>query len=214
MNHQVMMNQFLAYRYAVEESSDDDSTTSSDGDPLNIVLIGGQDDSSYEADESMDYADEFSYDYSVGSNELPSLSSWPSSSSEASTVANGDIQTVICEASYVCDTDEDSSAATFTSRDDTIIDNIGNLNVLLDSGSTVNITKTRVPLKMEQSVRRYHDDIVLEAPISLSIDRKPSRNITHMINVRQRFGGSIEIVRKEDFFLGGSNTKFTLYNRR
>jgi hypothetical protein len=32
-----------------------------------------------------------------------------------------------------------------------------------------------------------------------------------MINVRQRFGGSIEIVRKEDFYLGGSNTKFTLY---
>jgi hypothetical protein len=29
--------------------------------------------------------------------------------------------------------------------------------------------------------------------------------------VRQRFGGSIEIIRKEDMYLGMSNTKFTLY---
>jgi hypothetical protein len=159
----------------------------------------------------MDYADEFSYDDSIGSNELSSVRSFLPSSSDDTTVANGDIQTVICEASYVCDTNEDSSAATFTSHDDTIIDNIGDLNVLLDSGSNVNITRTRVPLKMEQSVRRYLDDVVLEVSRSLSIDGRPSRNITHMINVRQRFGGSIEIVRKEDCYLGGSNTKFTLY---
>jgi hypothetical protein len=180
------------------ESSDEESTTastSSDDDPLNIVLIDGQDDSSYETDKSMDYTDEFLYDDSIGSNELSSVRLFLPSSSEDTTVANGDIQTVICEASYVCDTNKDSSAATFTSHDHTIIDNIGDLNVLLDSGSKVNITRTRVPLTMEQSVRRYLDDIVLEVPRSLSIDGRPSRNITHMIDVRQRFGGSIEIVR-------------------
>jgi hypothetical protein len=160
----------------------------------------------------MDYDDEFSYDYSIGSNELPSLSSHhSSSSSEASTVANGDIQTIICEASYICDTDEDSSAATFTSHDDTVIDNIDDLKVLLDSGATVNITSTRVVLKMEQSVVRYLDDVVLGVPKSLSIGGRSSTNIAHMIDVRQRFGGAIEIVRKEDLYLGGSNTKFTLY---
>jgi hypothetical protein len=182
-------------------------------DPLDIVLIDGQDDSSYETNESMDFDDEFSYDDSIGSNELPSLSSqYSSSSSECSTVANGDIQTVICEASsYICDTDEDSSAAMFTSHDDTVIDNIDDLKVLLDSGATVNIISTRVTLKMEQSVVRYLDDVVLGVPRLLSIDGRPSRNIAHMIDVRQRFGGSVEIVRKEDLYLGGSNTKFTLY---
>jgi hypothetical protein len=125
-------------------------------------LIDGQDDSSYETNESMDFDDEFSYDESIGSNELPSLNSqYSSTSSECSTVANGDIQTVICEASYICDTDEDSSAATFTSHDDTVIDNIDDLKVLLDSGATVNITSTRVTLKMEQSVVQYLDDVVL-----------------------------------------------------
>jgi hypothetical protein len=160
----------------------------------------------------MDYDDEFSYDYSIRSNELPSLSSnHSSSSSKCSTVANGDIQTVICEASYICDTDEDSSAATFTSHDDTVIDNIDDLKVLLDSGATVNITSTRAVLKMEQSIVRYLDDIVFGIPKSLSIGGRPSTNIAHMIDVRQRFGGTIEIVRKEDLYLGGSNTKFTLY---
>jgi hypothetical protein len=181
-------------------------------DLLNIVLIDGQDDSSYETDESMDYDDEFSYDDSIGSNELPSLCSNPSTgSSECSTVANDDIQTVICKAWYVCDTDKDSSSATFTSHDDTVIDNIDYLKVLLDSGSTANITSTRVSLKMEQSLCRYLDNVVLEVPKSLSIGGKQSRNIARMIDVRQRFGGSIEIVCKEDLYLGGSNTKFTLY---
>jgi hypothetical protein len=194
-----------------DDSSDDEDDEDVQSDPLDIVLIDGQDDSSYATEESMDYDDEFSYDYSIGSNELPSLSSHPSSSSsEASTVANGDIQTVICEASYICDTDEDSSAATFTSHDDTVIDNIDDLKVLLDSGATVNITSTRVVLKMEQSVVRYLDDVVLGVPKSLSIGGRSSTNIAHMIDVRQRFGGAIEIVRKEDHYLGGSNTKFTL----
>ena len=193
-----------------DSSSDDDS---SDEDPLDIVLIDGQDDSSYQTEASMDFDDEFSYDDSVLSNELPSVSSHvSSSSSECTTVANGDIQTVICEASYVCGSScEDSSAATFTSHDDTVIDNIDDLKVLLDSGATVNITSTRVNLKMEQSVVRYLDDITLGVPKSLSINGRPSSNIAHMIDVRQRFGGSIEIVRKEDLYLGGSTTKFTLY---
>jgi hypothetical protein len=43
------------------------------------------------------------------------------------------------------------------------------------------------------------------------INGMPSRNIAHIIDVRRRFGGSIEIIRKEDMYLGGSNTKFTLY---
>ena len=64
---------------------------------------------------------------------------------------------------------------------------------------------------MEQSVVRYLDDITLGVPKSLSINGRPSSNIAHMIDVRQRFGGSIEIVRKEDLYLGGSTTKFTLY---
>jgi hypothetical protein len=179
-----------------DESMNGESTSDEDkvSGPLAIVLIDGQDDSNYETgDESMDFDDEFSYDDSIRSNELPSLCSrHSSSSSECSTVANGDIQTVICETSYVCDTDEDSSAATFISHDDTVIDNRGDLNVLLNSGSTVNITTTRVPLKMEQSVRRYLDDIILGIPRSMSIGERPSRNVAHMINVRQRFSGSVE----------------------
>jgi hypothetical protein len=197
-------------------SSDDEDAQykneNAPSDPLDIVLIDGQNDSSYKTDGSMDFDDEFLYDDSIGSNELPSLSSqYSSSSSECSTVANSDIQTDICEASYICDTDIDSSAATFTSHDDTVIDNIDDLKVLLDSGATVNITSTRVTLKMEQSIVRYLDDVVLGVPRSLSIDGRPSRNIAHMIDVRQRFGGSVEIVCREDLYLGGSNTKFTLY---
>jgi hypothetical protein len=202
----------LQVRCMDDDLSDDEDDDDVQSDPLDIVLIDRQDDSSYETDQSMDYDDEFSYDDSIGSNELPSLGSiYSSSSSECSTVANGDIQTVICKASYICNTDEDSSAATFTSHDDTVIDNIDNLKVLLDSGATVNITSTRVVLKMEQSVVRHIDEVALGIPKSLSINGRPSKNIAHMIDVRQRFGGSVEIVRKEDLYLGGSNTMFTLY---
>jgi hypothetical protein len=165
-----------------DDSSDDDDDVNSD--PLDIVLIDGQDDSSYATEESMDFDDEFLYDGSIGSNELPSMCSQYSSSNEGSTVANDGIQTVICEASYICDTDEDSSAATFTSHDDTVIDNIDDLKVLLDSGATVNITSTRVVLKMEQSVVRYFDDVILGVPKSLSVNGRPSRNVANMIDIR------------------------------
>jgi hypothetical protein len=194
----------------------DDETMNSDGseesDPLAIVLIDGQDDSSYKTEQSMDYEDEFSYDDSVETNELPSLCSHSSSSIADSTVANGDFQSVICEASYVCDTDEDSSAATFTSHDDSIIDNIQ--EVRLDTGASnsfynnPNISKLRVPIRMEQSVRRYLDDIILDVPKSTGINGRPSQNIATMIDVRQRFGGSVQIIRKEDLCLGMSNTRY------
>ena len=203
----------LSERAFKDESSSDDETVNSEDDPLNIVLVDGQDDSSYETNQSMDFDDEFSYDDSIQPNELSSASSHlSSSSSECTTEANGDFQSVICEASYVCGSScDDSSAATFTSHDDTVIDNIDDLKVLLDSGATVNITSTRLNLKMEQSVVRYLDDVTLGVPRSLSINGRPSSNIAHMIDVRQRFGGSIEIVRREDLYLGGSTTKFTLY---
>jgi hypothetical protein len=169
----------------MDDDSSDDEDEDAPSDPLDMVLIDGQDDSSYETDEQMDFDDEFLYDESIGPHELASLGSlYSSTSSECGTVANGDIQTVICEASYICDTDEDSSAATFTSHDDTVIGNIDDLKVLLDSGATVNITSTRVTLKMEQSVVRYLDDVVLGVPKSLSINGRPSRNIAHMIDVR------------------------------
>jgi hypothetical protein len=182
-------------------------------DPLAIVLIDGQDDSNYESDESMDFDGEFSYDDSISSNELPSLCSQSSCSRAESTIGNGDICTVICEASYVCDTDEDSSAATFTSHDDSVIDNIQQL----DSGAAnsfynnPNTTKLRVPIRMEQSVRRYLDDIVLDVPKVTGIMNPPLQNIATMIDVRQRFSGTIQIIRKEDMCLGKSNTRFSLY---
>jgi hypothetical protein len=193
-----------------DDSYADDDTTA---DPLAIVLINGQDGSNYESDESMDFDDEFSYDDLISRNELPSLCSQSSCSRAESTIGNGDICTVICEASYVCDTDEDSSAATFTSHDDSVIDNIHQL----DSGATnsfynnPNITKLRVPIRMEQSVRRYLDDIVLDAPKVTGIMNRPSQNIATMIDVRQRFSGTIQSIRKEDMYLGMSNTRFTLY---
>ncbi|OEU08986.1 hypothetical protein FRACYDRAFT_249331 [Fragilariopsis cylindrus CCMP1102] len=117
---------------AADDSSSDGSSDDSN-DPFNIVHIDGNDDSTYMTSDSMDFDnDDFSYDDSIG-DELPGLQSRtygaPSVSSSVSsattTVGNGDIQTVICEASYVCDTDEDSSAATFTSHDDSVITNIG-----------------------------------------------------------------------------------------
>jgi hypothetical protein len=124
---------------------------------------------------------------------------------------NGNIKTVICEASYVCDTDEDSSKATFTLHDESVITNIVALSVLLDSGASMNVTKLRVPIKMEQSVRRYLDDMCTDDSKPYMINEQRIKNIAHLVDVRQRFGGSIEIIRKEDMYLGGSNTKFTLY---
>jgi hypothetical protein len=171
-----------------DESMDYNESSNSEGtDPLAIVLIDGQDDSTYETNESMGFDDEFSYDNSIESNELlPSLILWySSSSSECSTVGNNaNIQTVICEASYVCDTDEDSSAATFTSHDDSVIKNIR--QVQLDSRATnsfhnhPNITKLGVPITMEQSVRRYLDDIVLNVLKPTGIMGRPSQNIATM----------------------------------
>jgi hypothetical protein len=202
----------LQPRSGLYDNSDDESGTQED--PLDIVLLDGQDDSTYEDNIPMDFNDEFSYDDSVLSGEIsmPSLCSrHSSSSSECSTIANGDIQTVICEASYVCDTDEDSSTATFTSHDDSVIDSIGVLKVLQDSTASANITHLRPSIKMEQSVRRYLDDMIMEIQKASMINRRPSRNIAHTIDVRRRFGGSIEIIRKEDMYLGGSNTRLTLY---
>jgi hypothetical protein len=115
----------------------------------------------------------------------------------------------------VCDTDEDSSAATFTSHDDSVIDNMH--QVAIDSGAAnsfykhSNITKMRVPIQMEQSVRRYLDNINLGAPKLKAIMGRPSKNIATMIDVRQRFSGSIQIIRKEDMCLGMPNTRLTLY---
>jgi hypothetical protein len=116
-----------------DDSEDDD--TSEVTDPLAIVLIDGQDDSSYMTDESMDFDEELSYDDSIEADEVPLLLSRGSStSSDCSTVGNNaNMQTVICESSYVCATNEDSSAATFTSHDDRIIDNIH--LVTTDSGA-------------------------------------------------------------------------------
>jgi hypothetical protein len=40
---------------------------------------------------------------------------------------------------------------------------------------------------------------------------RPSKNIATMVDVRQRFSGSIQIIRKEDMCLGMSNTILALY---
>jgi hypothetical protein len=64
---------------------------------------------------------------------------------------------------------------------------------------------------MEQSVRRYLDDIILDVPKSTGINGRPSQNITTMIDVCQRFGGTVQVIRKEDMCIGMSNTRFTLY---
>jgi hypothetical protein len=140
-----------------DESVYNDNVSESDNaDPMAIVLIDGQDDSTYYSNESMDFDGEFSCDDSINSGELPSLCEH-SISSECSTVGNNaNMQTVICKSSYVYGTDEDSSAATFTSHDDSVIENIH--QVAFDSGATnsfhkhPNITKLRVPILMEQSV--------------------------------------------------------------
>jgi hypothetical protein len=196
-----------------EDTGDDSSVNgSSTADPFNIVHIDGQDDSSYETDQSMDFDDEFSYDDSIIDDEMPGLCSRSSSVSSASTtIGNGDIQTVICEASYVCDTDKDSSAATFTSHDDSVITNIGVLDSMLDPCASTNITSLNVPIKMEQSVRRYLDDVAVDPPKVFMINGKKSQNVANLIDVRRRFGGNIQIYRKETQYLGMSSTKFTLY---
>jgi hypothetical protein len=110
------------------------------------VHIDGQDDSGYETEQSMDFDNGFSYDDSIMDDEMPGLCSRSSSVSSASTtIGNGDIRTVICEASYMCDTDEDSSAATFTLHDDSVITNIGVLDSMLDPCASMNITNLNVP---------------------------------------------------------------------
>jgi hypothetical protein len=198
-----------------ESVCSDNDSRSDNTDPMAIVLIDGQDDSTYGSNKSMDFDDKFWYDDSIKSGELPSLCEH-STSSKCSTVGNNaNIQTVICKSSYICDTDEDSSAATFTSHDDSVIDNIH--QVAIDSGAAnsfykhSNITKLCVPIQMEQSVRRYLDDINLGAPKLKSIMGWPSKNISTMIDVRQRFGGSIQILQEEDMCLGMSNTRLKLY---
>jgi hypothetical protein len=117
-------------------------------------------------------------------------------SSASTTIGNGDIHTVICKASYVCDTDEDSSTATFTSHDDSVITNIGVLESLIDPCTFMNITSLNVPIKMEQSVRRYLDDVAVDSPKVFMINGKRSNNVANLIDVRQRFGGNIQIYRK------------------
>ena len=197
-------------RAADDSSSDDESEDSND--PFNIMHIDGQDDSSYMTNDSMDFDnDEFSYDDSIGDESpgIQSRTSMTSSVSSASTtVGNGNIQTVICEASYVCDTDEDSSAATFTSHDDSVITNIG---VLTDTGSAMNITRLNVPIKMEQSVRQYLTYTAVDTPKVTMINGNKSTNIVNLVDIRQRFGGNIRFYRKESKYLGLSTTQFTLF---
>ena len=200
---------------AAEDSSSSDGSFDSNN-PFNLIHIDGQDDSTYMTqDESMDFDnDEFSYDESIDDElrALQSRTSVASSVSSASmTVGNGDIQTVICEASYVCDTDEDSSEATFTSHDDSVITNIGVLNVLLDPCSSMNITSLNVPIRMEQSVRQYLVSTVVDSPKLAMINGKKTNNIANMVDIRQRFGGNIQMYRKESKYLGRSTTQFTLY---
>jgi hypothetical protein len=64
---------------------------------------------------------------------------------------------------------------------------------------------------MEQSVRRYLDNIVKEVPKPGTINGQRVQNTAHLVDIRQRFSGMINITRKEDMYLGMSNTKFTLY---
>ncbi|OEU05647.1 hypothetical protein FRACYDRAFT_258761, partial [Fragilariopsis cylindrus CCMP1102] len=164
---------------AADDSSSDGSSVDSN-DPFNIVHIDGQDDSTYMTNDSMDFdTDDFSYDDSISDGEMPGLqprtygaSKTSSESSASTTVGDKDFQTVICEASYVCDTDEDSSAATFTSHDDSVITNIGDLNVLLDPCASMNITSLNVPIRMEQSVRQYLVTTVLDPPKLAAINGK------------------------------------------
>ncbi|OEU07145.1 hypothetical protein FRACYDRAFT_251618 [Fragilariopsis cylindrus CCMP1102] len=199
---------------AMEDDSSSDGSEDSN-DPFNIVHIDGQDDSTYMTNDSMDFDnDDFSYDDSIG-DEMPGLRSRTSMTSSVSsasaTVGNGDIQTVICEASYVCDTDEDSSAATFTSHDDSVITNIGILGSIEDPCTSMNITSLNVPIRMEQSVRQYLVSTVVDPPKLAAINGKKTNNIANMVDIRQRFGGNIQMYRKESKYLGRSTTQFTLY---
>ena len=203
---------------AADDSSSDDSSVDSN-DPFNIVHIDGNDDSTYMTSDSMDFdTDDFSYDDSI-SDELPGLQSRTygadsvatSVSSATTTVGDKDFQTVICEASYVCDTDEDSSAATFTSHDDSVITNIGVLHSVEDPCTSMNITSLNVPIRMEQSVRQYLVSTVVDPPKVTMINGKRNNNVANMVDIRQRFGGNIQMYRKESKYLGRSTTQFTLY---
>ena len=75
----------------------------------------------------------------------------------------------------------------------------------------MNITSLNVPIRMEQSVRQYLVTTVLDPPKLAAINGKKTSNIANMIDVRQRFGGNIQIYRKESKYLGRSTTQFTLY---
>jgi len=49
---------------------------------------------------------------------------------------------------------------------------------ILDRTASANITQLRVPIKMEQSVYHYLDNIVMEdVPKPYNIDGRPSKNI-------------------------------------
>ena len=90
----------------------------------------------------------------------------------------------------MCDTDEDSSAATFASHDNSVITNIG---VLTDTGSSMNITCLNVLIKMKQSVRQYLTYTAVDTPKVTMINGKKSTNIVNLnivnlVDVRQRFG--------------------------
>ena len=91
---------------------------------------------------------------------------------------------------------------------DSVITNIG---VLTDTGSSMNITKLNVPIKMEQSVRQYLTYTAVDVPKVTMINGKKSTNIVNLVDVRQRFGGNIQFFRKESKYLGLSTTQFTLY---
>ena len=85
----------------------------------------------------------------------------------------------------MCDTDEDSSAATSTSHADSVITNIGELS---DTGSSMNITSLNVLIKMEQSVRQYLTYTAVDTLKVTMINGKKSTNIVNLVDVRQRFG--------------------------
>ena len=204
---------------ALEDDSSSDGSSVDSNDPFNIVHIDGNDDSTYMTTDSMDFDnDDFSYDDSI-TDEMPGLQSRTygadsvasSVSSASLTVGDKDFQTVICEASYVCDTDEDSSAATFTSHDDSVITNIGVLHSIEDPCTSMNITSMNVPIRMEQSVRQYLVSTVVDSPKLSMINGKKTSNIANMVDIRQRFGGNIQMYRKESKYLGRSTTQFTLY---
>ena len=64
---------------------------------------------------------------------------------------------------------------------------------------------------MEQSVRQYLVSTVVDSPKLAMINGKKTNNIANMVDIRQRFGGNIQMYRKESKYLGRSTTQFTLY---